>query len=404
MLSSLYISLTGLSAFTDKIGVISNNIANVETTAFKSSYVNFSDMLTEAVAKTGGGTTGCGVETSTTNEVWTQGTIRPTDVPTDLAINGGGFFVVQDPSSGAYYYTRDGSFEFDDYGNMIYDNTLNVQAYPVNSDGTLGALTDVSISHRNSPPQATSEVETTVNLDCNAEDGDTFTSTVTTYDSLGNEVDLTITYTKTATANEWDWTASIPSSLGTVGGTSSGTLTFDSDGQLTSGTNPTMTYSLTNGASSQTITWNIYDNSGNTNDSQTQYGTDSVTLDKSQDGYASGTLTGISINEDGYIIGFYSNGTAKALYQLALANFNNYNGLEKTDGNLYRATLASGQATVGVANTGSLGSIASSNLEASNVGLANEMAEILTAQTAYQANARVFTVSTEMLDVLINLK
>lgn len=404
MISSLYISVTGMSAFSEKISIISNNVANVETTSYKSSSVYFSDMLTEAISRSYGGVCGCGVEVQQVNEIWKQGSITSTNTPTNLAINGSGMFVVRDPSTGMYYYTRDGSFQFDVNGALKYSNGMDLQGYPINDNGDLGSLSNIQIPYQNSAPKATSEIFTSVNLNAAAETGDTFSTTTNIYDSLGNEIPLTITYTKSANTNEWDWTAEIPSEYGTLAGSNSGTLVFDAYGQLVSGADPVFDLQLTSGASNQSITWNLYDQSGDTNGALTQYSSDSVMNDKSQDGCSAGELTSVSMNEEGKIIASYSNGETRALYQIALADFNCYQGLEKTDGNLYIATSESGEAILGAPGIGGMGSISPGSLEMSNVDLATEMAGLLTAQSAYQANSRAFSITNEVLQTLVNLK
>ena len=258
MISSLYIALSGMSAFNEQISVSSNNISNMETTGFKSSSVNFSDMLAQSLTRSAGNNSGCGVRVQSVYESWTQGSTVPADIDTYLAINGWGMFVVSDPASDERYYTRDGSFTFDQHGRLVYGDGLVVQGYSINDDGSLGSLTDIQVSYDNFPPSATTTFSTTANLDSGAETGDTFQTTVNIYDSLGNEIPLTVTYTKSATAGEWTWAAEIPSEYGSVSSGGTGTLTFDSDGNLTSGTDPVLDLTLTNGAGAMSVTWDLY--------------------------------------------------------------------------------------------------------------------------------------------------
>ena len=404
MISSLYTSITGLQAFTEQISVTSNNIANVETTSYKADSMTFSDLLNSQLSGTMTETVCGGVDVQSVCECWNQGSLSSGGTATDLAINGSGFFVVQDSGNGITYYTRDGSFAFDRNDTLVNSSGMAVQGYTIDEDGNLGALTDIVLSYEASPPKASTEMATTLNLSSTTEEGDSFSTTTTVYDSLGNEISLSITYTKTANENEWTWEAEIPVGCGTLDGDSTGTLIFDEFGALTSGTDPVFALTLTNGADdTQTILWDLYDDSGDTNGSITQYATESALSDQSQDGYPSGALCDVTIDENGIVTGSYSNGQTKELYQIALSDFTNYNGLDKVDNNLYQATLESGQAVVGVPGTGQLGSVVSGSLETSNVDLATELATLITAQRAYQACSRVFSVTDEVLQTLVNL-
>ena len=216
MISSLWIAVSGMSAFNDQISVSSNNISNMETTGFKASSVNFEEILASSITRTTGDNAGCGVAVQSVYETWTQGGITSVDYDSYCAINGYGMFVVSDTSDNALLYTRDGAFTWNDDGKLVYDTDYAVQGYVVNDDGSLGQLTDIDVSYANTAPSATTEMTTTVNLDANAEDGDTFQTTVTVYDSLGNDIALTVTYAKTTTANEWTYTVEIPTEYGSV--------------------------------------------------------------------------------------------------------------------------------------------------------------------------------------------
>lgn len=403
MISSLYTALTGLSAFTRQMGIISNNVANVGTTGYKANSVNFAEMLARATSPVSGDAGGCGVTIQAVSENWTQGTITDASSETYLAINGYGMFVVKDALNDMPYYTRDGTFSFNKQGYLRTTSGLIVQGYPVDDNGNLGTIGDIRVSYENLAPVATTELSATLNLSTDAVDGDEFYTTVSIYDSLGNEIPVTITYTKTATANEWTWEASIPSEYGSISAGSTGTLVFDTNGELVSGTDPTFTLTLTNGAANQNITWDLYDTAGDTLGLVTQYSGESVMTDNDQDGSPPGEVTDIAINSSGQVVASYSNNEIKVLYVLALADFNNYDGLTKVDGNLYTATLDSGQAILGTPNNGRMGSIKPESLEMSNVDIASQMANLITAQTAYQACSKVFTASDEILQILMKM-
>lgn len=400
-MSSFYTSLSGLSAFETQISLISNNISNMETTAYKTESIYFAEMLSSSMAGNSSVSTGNGVTVEDISASWTQGDLTETGNTYDLAITGTGFFVVT-ADTGATYYTRDGSFELDKDGNLVSDSGMTLQGYAINDDGSLGALGDIVISSDFIEAVPTSELTASLNLDSGSDTGDTFSSTITCYDSLGNEIPVTITFSKTA-SNEWEWTASIDSVYGTASG--SGTLTFDSAGALVTGTDPSVTLTLTNGATAtQTITWNLYDESGNTNGDVTQYASSSSLSNTSQDGNAAGSLSSMSIDKNGLITGSYSNGTTQDLYRIALATFTNADGLTKEESSTYSATTSSGVAIVGAAGTDGYGSLTSGSLESSNVDLAEQMSELILAQRAYEACAKVISTESDILRTIINVK
>ena len=404
MSSSLASSVSGLTAYNNLISIISNNIANSGTTAYKASSVSFIDLLNQSLSASSTVTTGSGVAVSNITTDWTQGSTSSTSSATDLAINGSGFFVVTD-SEGATYYTRNGEFSFNSEGVLTTEGDYDVMGYALDDNGNIGSLGDIKISYAETEPVATTQITTSVSLNSELSSGSSFSTTVTVYDSLGNEIPVTIAYTKSATTNTWTWAASIDSDYGTLGG-GSGTFTFNTDGTLTTGTaDPVFTLALTNGATSgQTITWDIYNTDGTTNGSLVQYSGDCVLNNSTQNGSAAVALSSVSVDEDGYVIGSYSDGTTKKMYQIALANFSCYEGLDDVGNSLYQKTVASGEAVIGVANTGQFGSIASESLELSNTDVTAQLADLITAQRAYQACARVFSVSDEVMETTVNLK
>ena len=405
MSSALTTSVTALNAYNEQLSIISNNIANTGTTSYKSSSVSFKDLLNQSLSASAVETSGAGVSINNISTSWTQGSTSSTSVTTDLEIDGSGFFIVKDESgNGANYYTRNGEFEFNKNNILVNSDGYSVQGYTLDSKGNLGTLGNIEVSYTATSPVATSKISTSVSLNSALTSGNTFTTTTEIYDSLGNEIPLTIIYTKSATNNEWTWGASISSSYGTLSGTSTGTLTFNSDGTLASGTNPTFDLTLTNGATSpQSISWNIYDTSGTTNGSLKQYSGDCVLNNQSQNGSASVSLSSIAINSKGVVVGSYSDGSNKNLYQLSLANFNNYDGLKDAGNSLYQATVTSGDPVIGTAGSGQLGTILSSSLESSNVNLTSELANLVTAERAYEAAARVFSVADEIMQTTVKM-
>jgi flagellar hook protein FlgE len=410
MIGSLYSGISGLNANSLEMSVIGDNIANINTPSFKGNRSSFASVLSQSLAGSTGNEVGRGVQLWGISSSWNQGSVETTSNPTDLAINGKGFFTVRDRNDGSIFYTRAGAFNFDDLGNLINPDGLIVQGYEatnVNPDGTftLGSITDINVPQASTtPPQATNEFRMDLNLDAGAAVTDTYTTTLTAYDSLGNTIPVTITFTN-AGPGAWTAAPSIPASVGSAT-ISDANFTFDPNGNLTApAADPTVSLTLTNGsASPQTLTWDIYDDSNVSFGDITGYASPSVTAFQTQDGFTSGSLRGVSVDEDGVVTGSYSNGQLTPLYQIVLADFPSYWGLGKMGDNLYAESRASGQPIPGTAGSASLGSISPSALEGSNVDLATEFVKMITAQRAFQANSRVITTSDEILSELINLK
>jgi flagellar hook protein FlgE len=412
MIGSLFAGISGLNANSTAMTVIGDNIANVNTTAYKASRSSFANVFSRSLSGGTGSGIGRGVEFWGTSPLWTQGSVENTGSPTDLAIEGKGFFIVQD-SSGANFYTRAGLFHLDDIGDMVNPDGYLVQGYQIDASGNLGNLTTISIpGERVSPPSATTELTFDINLDATTATNGTYSTSQTVFDSLGNSVPLTLTFTKTATAREWTVTSTIPTTAGSgvvfnpAPGTASVTMTFDSDGNLlTPAADQTLRLTLTNGATSpMDITWDLYDASSVSLEDITGYASPSNTTFQYQDGYASGVLRGISVDEDGVVTAAYSNGQLTPTYQIALADFPSYDGLSKMGQNLYAESLDSGQPMPGVAGNGRMGSITPNAVEMSNIDLAQEFVKMITTQRAFQANSRVITTSDEILSELINIK
>ena len=410
MIASLYAGISGLSANATAMTVIGDNIANVNTTAFKSNRSHFANILSTSLggeSATAG--VGRGVEFWGVSAQWTQGSLENSTSATDLAINGKGFFMVQD-TSGSNFYTRAGNFTFDKEGYLVNPDGHQLQGYQIDTDGNIGSITDIYIpGERVSPPAATTEFNFDINLNAGALTGDTYTTAQTVYDSLGNAVPVTFTFTRQAAAQTWTVTGAIPTSAGsgvTFGGNASMNIVFDDTGIMTSpAANVTTALTLTNGADTPlSMNWAFEDASGNSYGDVTGYASASGTTFQYQDGYPAGMLRGISVDETGIVTASYSNGEMTPLYQIALVDFPSYDGLTKMGKNLYAASLDSGQALVGVAGTGRLGSVAPNSLEMSNVDLAEEFVKMITTQRAFQANSKVITSSDEILQELINIK
>jgi flagellar hook protein FlgE len=397
-------TISGLNAFRDQLATISDNIANSETTAYKSGEVSFAEVLNSSTSAKSSTSIGNGVNIQTIAGNWTQGSISNTGNATDYALTGSGFFVVRD-TAGVTSYTRDGQFSYNANGSLVNAEGMTVQGYAINAATGLpsNAYSDITISNAPLPGVATTTMTNTINLDSATASAGTYSATINNYDSLGNAIPLTLTFTKGAIANTWTWAATIPTADGTA--TGAGTLTFGTNGKLTGTTNPTISLALTNGATTpQVVTWNLYSGTPSaTNGSLTQYAAESSLTNTSQNGIAPGQLKSVSTDDDGIITASYSNGETKAMFQLALADFNDYDGLNKTGNNLYRETPSSGAPIPGVAGSGKFGTLATGSLESSNVDMAQEMSNMIVAQRSYESCARMFTTESEMLSTTVNM-
>jgi flagellar hook protein FlgE len=401
--SSMNSAVSGLRAHQLMLDVTGNNIANVNTPGFKAGRATFSDVLSQtlagAMAPTGnvGGTdpqqVGLGVRTGAITNLFTQGGILTTNKPTDLAIQGEGFFVLSDGASS--FFTRAGAFEVDSAGNLVD----SVTGYRVQ-----GATGDIIISPTaTSAPVGTDTARFTGNLDPTVAAGTTYIATIATFDSLGETHNLTLTFTKTATAGEFTYATTEGDASMAINAGGTGTIQFSGGGAITAGGSGSITLDYTNGASSgQVVT---LDFGSATNPSPvTGYASSATLALASQDGSASGTLQSFSIGTGGTINGTFSNGRVQSLGTIRMASFPNAAGLAKMGSNLYRETSNSGVANTGDPGTGGRGTLAPGSLEASNVDLADEFTKLIVSQRGFQANARVITTSDEVLQEAVNLK
>jgi flagellar hook protein FlgE len=413
MISSLFAGISGLNANATAMTVIGDNIANVNTVAYKSNSSAFANVLSASLSGIASNGIGRGVEVWGINSQWSQGTLENTSNSTDLSIIGKGFFMVND-DTGSTYYTRAGLFYLNEVGDFVNPDGLMVQGYEIDQNGNLGNLTDVSIpGDRISAPQSTTEFTFDLNLDAGAAVGDTFSASQNIYDSLGNAIALTLTFTNTA-AGEWDCVASVPVSDGgplpnvQIDGAASMTVEFDSDGVMIDPAglpNPQLDITIVNGATDPlSVDWTLYDPADISYGDITGYAGESVMTFQYQDGFDSGVLRDIIVDEDGIVTAAYSNGQLDSVFQIALADFASYEGLTKLGNNLYSESRASGQPMPGVAGQGRIGKVSPNSIEMSNVDLAQEFVKMITTQRAFQANSKVITTSDEILAELINIK
>lgn len=418
------IPLSGLTAESTALSAIANNLSNQNTTGYKNTSVLFSDLFYQNLGTTGSGNpiqVGAGTKVGSMPSLFTQGSVSSTGVPTDVAIQGTGFFAVQS-SDGVVRYTRAGDFsELNNY--LVTPSGQQVLGYPATNGvvNTGAGLAPLQLGGGTiSPPSQTANVQLTVNLNAGSQTTDTpYSTPIQIYDSLGAIHNLTATFTKTA-ANTWDYSLSIPatdfSAAGATGVLATGTLTFDGNGTLigdTATTGGTVTGTLSNvtgipitgladGASDMTFDWNVLD--ANNTPVLTQVAAPDSTTSLHQDGTSSGSLASFSIGSDGTITGSFSNGKVQALGQIALASFSNNNGLQLDGDTDYSPTLASGQAVVGVPGAGGLGTLSGGSLELSNVDIATEFANLIVAQRGFESDAKAVTTFDQIIQDTIALK
>ncbi|GGH14782.1 flagellar hook protein FlgE [Silvibacterium dinghuense] len=407
-MSSFSIPLTGLESSSEALDTIANNLSNMNTTAFKSQDVSFSDLFYQQIGDSGAGNplqVGAGVQVDATTTDFSEGSIESTSEDNNVAIDGNGFFVLQ--NDGGYEYTRDGNFTLTSDGYLTSSSGLSVMGYPA-TDGTVdtnAALTAIQIPvGATEQPQATSNFSITANLDSSSTTSTTpFSSEMTVYDSLGEAHTMTVSFTNTGT-NTWSYSISLPSGDATGGSNLTGTLTFDSDGNLTSPTADVSDISFTglsDGASDMTLDWNLFNSSDAA--TLTQYSSTSEASATTQDGYASGEYSGYTVDSSGVISATFSNGKTEDVGQLALASVVNEQGLDLLAGNNYSTTDASGEATIGVAGSAGLGTLEGESLEESNVDISAQFSDMIVAQQAYEASSKAVTTFDTISQDTINM-
>lgn len=394
-MGSFSIALSGLQADTTSLNTIGNNLANLNTTAYKQQGTTFEDLFYQQIGTSGSNNplqVGVGTRVSGTATDFTQGTLLPTGGSENMALSGNGFFVVN--QNGVQQLTRAGDFQLSQQGDLTTKDGANVMGYPANNGvvdvnaGLVPIELPVGVTQA---AQATQNISITANLNAGADVGTAFTTPVKIYDSLGNSHALTVTYTKTA-QNQWSYSVGMPS--GDAAGTptnNTGTLTFDSNGNLTS---PTGTISgitfpgLTDGASDLSFDWNLATGGSPT---ITQTTAPSTTGAAPQDGYASGNYSGFTVDQNGVVTAKFDNNHTQVVGQVAVASVTNTQGLVRVGNNSFETTAASGDAVVGSAGTGGRGTIEDSTLEQSNVDISTEFANLIVAQRSFEANSKTIT-------------
>ena len=406
--------LSGLSGASNALDVIGNNIANANTVGFKSSTAQFADMYANSVATSVNTQIGIGTQISSVQQSFGQGTINTTNNALDVAINGNGFY--QMSNNGVITYSRDGTFQRDKNGFIVDSHGRNLMGYNATAGGVINTAATVPLQAptSNLAPTATTKITGQFNLNSqdkvpattpfSAIDSTTYnySTSIQVYDSLGGAQQVDMYFVKSATAGQWEAYAGVHGQPTT----DLGAVTFNTSGQIAS-TTPVapvtgstgqfqFTIPATGGsATPQPLTLDL--------NGTTQYGGKNGVNNLAQDGFASGTLTTFSIGADGRLTGNYSNGQTQTLGQIALANFNNPNGLTNLGGNQYAETSASGVPQISAPGSTNHGVLQGSALENSNVDLTAQLVNLITAQRNYQANAQTIKTQQAVDQAVINL-
>lgn len=411
---SFQTGLSGLASSSRSLDVIGNNIANSNTVGMKTSRAEFADVVAASIGLSGGNNAGLGVAVETVSQQFSQGNITVTGNNLDIAINGRGFFQLQ-KADGTIAYTRAGDFKLDNQGNVITNAGDKVMGFTTDTQGVPTSATTSPLSLPTSAPIAAKQTATITaefNLDAraavynagtNTPPYTTYGTALTVYDTQGNPIPFGVTFTRAASTpavvgppaipalDNWD----IRDSTGTALGIQ---LQFDATGKLYSPTvMPTVTIA-TPSATTPSITATL--DIGKV----TQYGAAFAVSNLTQDGYPPGSLTAISIGENGVITARYSNGQSQGAGMVALADFRNVQGLSPIGGNNWVDTYTSGQAMLGQPGVGKYGATRSGSLEDSNVDLTAELVNMMTAQRAYQANAQTIKTQDQIMQTLVNLR
>jgi flagellar hook protein FlgE len=406
-MSSFSIPLTGLEASSTALNTIANNLSNMNTTAFKSQNVSFSDLFYQQIGSNGAGDplqVGAGTQIGSTETDFSQGSIDETGNATDVALNGNGFFVVQ--NRGQTDYTRDGNFTLSSSGALTTESGQQVMGYPVVNGAvdTNAPLTAIQIPvGQVEQPAATTTMSMTANLDAGAAAGTVVPAQITVYDSLGVSHVATVDFTAQGNG-AWNYSISLPAGDATGSNNVTGTLQFNANGNLIA---PAANVSgiqftgLSDGASDLNITWDLY--GSNNQPTVTQVSSASAVSATNQNGYASGEYSGFTIASNGVVSAEFSNGQTTPVGQLALASITNEQGLTITAGNNYQTTLASGAGSIGVAGSAGLGTMQDEALEQSNVDISTQFSDLIVAQQAFEASSKAITTFDTVSQETINM-
>jgi flagellar hook protein FlgE len=424
LLNSMYTGVSGLDAESNALGVIGNNVANTNTVGFKESRAVFESVM--GTTQPSPDAVGSGVRMTDAQQIFTEGSIQNTGISTDLALSGDGFFVVNGSAGGnqGNFYSRAGQMSLNASGTMVNTDGLALQGYMQLPSGQLSTqLTGITLQTASLSPVATTTMNITANLDANSTPPalpfdaqnpaatSNFSTSLTAYDSLGNSHVVNVYFQNTG-AGSWTYhmlangsevTGGTPGQNSDIG---TGTLTFNTAGALASVT-PTGGAVTFNGAAAQNIGVNFGTSiaAGGTGlNGTTQFGSPSDVTSQSQDGYASGDLSGVQIDQSGDVSGVYTNGQTIKVAQIAIAKFQANDGLQNIGQNLWSSTVASGDPALGAAGTGGRGALVSGALEQSNVDISSQFVDLIAHQQGFQANSKTIQTANQMLSDLMQLQ
>jgi len=400
-------SLSGVRAASSDLDIIGNNVANSATTGFKTSRAEFGDIYSASLLGAPGTAIGQGVHLTGVSQQFVQGNIAYTGNPLDMAINGRGFFQLSDVN-GSHYYSRAGNFKVDREGYVVNADGYYLNARQADANGDIsGAVGPIRLDSSYAAPKATTKLDVNINFDSRASETDTrwqliagvpdpsgynSSSSTTVYDSLGNPHSMTLFYSKTANPNEWTVRTMID---GTVQETT--TVTFNDDGSYEAPDNISVTWDPAGGATpGQTIVLDL--------STSTQYGSEFAINSMVQDGYTTGQLLGVEIDETGIIFARYTNGQSRTIGQVVLANFANEQGLQPLGNSTWAETYASGSPVVSEPGTAGLGAVQAGALEESNVDLTEQLVQMIEAQRNFQASAQAIQTEDTITQTIINLR
>lgn len=421
LLGSMYTGNSGIQVNGVGVSVVGDNIANTNTNGFKASRAHFQETFSQMMVNTRGTVQlGKGATLQRIEKMFTAGSFKATGVPTDMAINGDGFFVTRDPQKpGAPMFTRAGAFRFDDGGFLVDPSGLRVQGFSADADGSVNtALDDLQLDTSMMPPSATGNVEVQANLNPEppepGQPAEPFSQGMTLYDSTGVSHQVSMVFTPAAVAGQWDVTMEIPAAdvsdepAGAEFQTIAvGTLSFNNEGRLDQQALNNPVAINWEGAAPGAVSFDFGDpiaDGGTGASGTTQYALQPSQLsDLQTDGNAPGTLENVLIDDQGRINLGYSNGETRLSGQVALARFNDPTELVGVGSNGFIASPGSGEAVIGTPGTGGRGTVQSGALEMSNVELSEQFVELIAFQRGYQGNARTITTADNLLQEVIQL-
>jgi flagellar hook protein FlgE len=398
-------ALSGLESNNTALNTIANNLANMNTIGYKEQTDQFSTLFYQQLngGVNGGVQVGVGTQVAMTETDFSNGSPTPTTgQPTNMALQGNGFFVIDD--HGQQELTRAGDFVLSKDGALQTTTGASVMGYPAanGSISVAGGVQPIVIPlGQTLAAKQTGSMNIQANLDASAAVGTSVPAPVTLYDSLGGAHQATVTFTKTGT-NTWDYNIALPAGEAASSTGTTGTLTFDGNGNLTS---PTGTVSgiafsgLSDGGSNMNFSWNL----SGTGSAITQTASASNVASATQDGYTSGSYQGFSVDGNGIVQASFSNGQKEVVGQVAVATVANQQGLQATNNTAYLATLASGSAVIGTAGNAGRGTIEGAALESSNVDVSTEFSALIVAQRAFEANSKSVTTFDQATQEAINM-